>query len=403
MKSKFFPIICSRIFLVFAVMASSMTYAVVPSITVTRSPANLVAGNPYTVYWTVTDTVSLVYQCAASGTGFRGTGYPVVTSPNSSYSSSGVASADWVNYPTACIWTATSADGKTASVYDNFYTVPKAPTIKVTRSPAQLSAGGAYSVTWATTDAKSVSYKCTASGTGYSGAQTLDSVNNTVYGTADPNWVKYPSTCVWTAIGDGGQASLSETLVTTRDPSAVGEIVGRDLNAPGVGFLGHVGLWTGGSVAEVMNELTVVQFNSLQSFKSKTTFWGTAGLNVQSYNVEACYQPYCSNYLPTSQGGQRESVNVRVALVKRALQIQQLGASYTISPNYSEAAEGSVSTPARRGLYRCDTFLIDLFTHTVPYGNSYMTKLPYDQAWSTKVSNLWGLTIQPRSLFNSFN
>jgi hypothetical protein len=48
-----------------------------------------------------------------------------------------------------------------------------------------------------------------------------------------------------------------------RDPAAVADVVGRDLATPGLAPLGHVGIWRGDSVAEMLNEEFPLQFNTL--------------------------------------------------------------------------------------------------------------------------------------------
>ncbi|HTD05244.1 SpvB/TcaC N-terminal domain-containing protein, partial [Undibacterium sp.] len=88
-----------------------------------------------------------------------------------------------------------------------------APTISVQRSPNPLIAGQSYTLTIATSNATSLSYTCTATGTGFAGTASA-ALNGTTTGTADPNWVGYPSTCTWTAVGAGGTTTYAETLTT---------------------------------------------------------------------------------------------------------------------------------------------------------------------------------------------
>lgn len=92
------------------------------------------------------------------------------------------------------------------------------PTIAIQRTPATLIAGQAYTVTWSTTNASSLSYSCTANGTGFAGAASV-AVNGSNIGTGDAAWVGYPSTCVWTATGAGGSKTFPETLTTIAPPN----------------------------------------------------------------------------------------------------------------------------------------------------------------------------------------
>ncbi len=68
--------------------------------------------------------------------------------------------------------------------------------------------------------------------------------------------------------------SSSAFPVHAANPSAAGDVVGRDLNYAVIGWLGHVGMWTGSSVLEVLNEPTVIHTNTLTNFKNRTRYWG---------------------------------------------------------------------------------------------------------------------------------
>jgi RHS repeat-associated protein len=87
------------------------------------------------------------------------------------------------------------------------------PTISAMRTPAAMTAGQSYTVSWSSTNATSVTRICSASGTGYTGNQVLPA-NGSTTGTAAPEWVGFPSSCAWTADGPGGSATFNETMVT---------------------------------------------------------------------------------------------------------------------------------------------------------------------------------------------
>lgn len=65
------------------------------------------------------------------------------------------------------------------------------------------------------------------------------------------------------------------------------EIMGRDLDYKGLGWLGHVGIATANmssakgmsqnadQVIEILNEPTVGQINSIANFKSRSKYWGS--------------------------------------------------------------------------------------------------------------------------------
>lgn len=72
-----------------------------------------------------------------------------------------------------------------------------------------------------------------------------------------------------------GFLSLSASTSFAGDPKASPDVVGRNLSIWGLGSIGHVGMWSGSNVVEVLNKATVIQSNSLSSFKaSDKVYWG---------------------------------------------------------------------------------------------------------------------------------
>lgn len=71
-----------------------------------------------------------------------------------------------------------------------------------------------------------------------------------------------------------GNRPSSQPTKVGKNPVDVSDIVGRDLNVPALGAIGHVGLWTGAKVIEVLNEPQVVQQNTLANFRARTKYWG---------------------------------------------------------------------------------------------------------------------------------
>ena len=65
------------------------------------------------------------------------------------------------------------------------------------------------------------------------------------------------------------------------------EVMGRDLNVPGLGWIGHVGIsnaniWSPQDmqqnaylVTEILNEPVVGQINSISDFKKRSPYWGS--------------------------------------------------------------------------------------------------------------------------------
>lgn len=60
------------------------------------------------------------------------------------------------------------------------------------------------------------------------------------------------------------------------------EIMGRDLNYPGLGWLGHVGIATANTIGEnanlvieILHVPVVGQLNILSNFKARSAYWGS--------------------------------------------------------------------------------------------------------------------------------
>jgi hypothetical protein len=399
MKSRFTCLVRAMSFLIFVMMVGHAN-AALPTLTLTRMPNPMMAGKEYTVTWKTTNANSISYNCTANGSGFSGSG--VLNTVNGS--SAGIASLSWVNYPSNCAWKVTGPGG-TVNIGETFTTRAKAPTISVSRSPNPLISGKGYTISWTSTDATSVSYNCTSSGSGFAGTGTLASVNGSTQGIAVPGWVGNSSNCIWVATGPGGVQTFPETLTTVKDPTNQGDIVGRDLLVTGLGWVGHVGIWDGTQVIETLNDIAdVIQVNDLGSFKLKSVYWGAASPKISPYLVDNCFERHCTKFWPIASGGQIETIPVRTAIVRRAFQIKAIGADYTTSVSYKSAWAGDANHGSEKGRYRCDTFIEDLFASTMPYGNVLMANKPFDREWGNKVVTMRDRfsPILPLTLFNYY-
>ncbi len=134
--------------------------------------------------------------------------------------------------------------------------------------------------------------------------------------------------------------SICITEAAHAKPPYSGDIVGRNLNYPGTGWLGHVGIVTGDNVGsksdiiiETLNESPVIQINHLNNFKSRSPYWGSKyGIGDYKYGtlavlVEANHQRWwCPKYTTST--------------------------AYVIGT-------GDIKTgkPTKCGLWRCDTFV----------------------------------------------
>ena len=90
------------------------------------------------------------------------------------------------------------------------------------------------------------------------------------------------------ANGEVGELSNSPILVkfsksTLAAPPEPSAVVGRDLNITGFGYLGHVGIWDGSRVVEMLNEgdTNKAKFNTWENFAYEVFFGVTSTLTFQ--------------------------------------------------------------------------------------------------------------------------
>lgn len=133
-------------------------------------------------------------------------------------------------------------------------------------------------------------------------------------------------------------------VVSAGDPKAGADVVGRDLSVRGLGALGHVGVWTGTSVLEVLNEGTVIYQNTLKNFKGKSAYWGA------KYGVGASK----SAQIVSAGWGQRNFSPVYTTTA----QWREGGVTQKVCTKYNKAGVcTSQKTTVTTALFRCDTFV----------------------------------------------
>jgi hypothetical protein len=147
------------------------------------------------------------------------------------------------------------------------------------------------------------------------------------------------------------------------DPSKSGDILGRSFYYPGLGFIGHTGIWDGQSVVEAI-EGVGIRKASLASFKAVSTFWGTTRTAIPDGNLTIyCYDTWCPS------GRTYPSLPAREGIAKRLNQVYLIGADYTFGAYYKSTLFGDPQRYPVRGLYRRDTLILD----TYRYMSSYAT------------------------------
>ncbi len=122
------------------------------------------------------------------------------------------------------------------------------------------------------------------------------------------------------------------------------QILGRQLGIKGLGWAGHVGLTiaehfsdTAHQIIEVLNEIEVIQVNTIEHFKQTTRYWG-------------------------SRYGIADHTEAADVIVKEALRQRALCPIYTDSATY-HIGQGTPDNPTRCAVFRCDTFINYLFHH----------------------------------------
>lgn len=204
-------------------------------------------------------------------------------------------------------------------------------------------------------------------------------------------------------------------------PIASGDVVGRDLaNTPIFGPLGHVGVFDGVTIMQIMDETVTVQAVSWDSFRSKAAPWPTVYTNIPRHTVLSCYEPECVYWDPPF-GQQLSEPFANIAIGRRARQVQLAGSDYTLTTAVAVAwpkmydQRAGIRYPQRRGMYRCDTFVMDAFAYShTPIGSGQVWTdmlgggYPVSrwakgeqQAWANNISGmLTSAGVTPVQLYN---
>jgi len=195
---------------------------------------------------------------------------------------------------------------------------------------------------------------------------------------------------------------FSSSAEDVPSPRAAGDIVGRELDYKKAAFSGHIGIWDGAKVIEVLDEkgASKVYRNSWENFKSRSKVWNTVHPNYPMHTIETCWAHTCDVNLQQS-GGLR--VSAQQAVILRATQIYMIGADYTLGlyftaaePELRNHRESQWRKSAVRGMYRCDTFVYDAFVATtdkLSFLNPPRYVYNMDKSWKENVSSLYGFAL----------
>jgi hypothetical protein len=215
---------------------------------------------------------------------------------------------------------------------------------------------------------------------------TFGNPNSTIAIQDDGNLVVYSPTkgAIWSIGTDANYGN----------PTKIGDVLGRDLNVPGMSWAGHLGIWQGQNVVDVRPPATsggnAVYLTTVEAFKTASNYWGVASADIPfGYIREYCYKPYCN-------WSENISVTARDSIGRSAYLAYLIGADYTVSSTFLGTFSATPEQPAQRGVFRCDTFII----HALARSTVYTTATAEQNRWITQYNNIRLGTITPPTVFD---
>lgn len=197
-------------------------------------------------------------------------------------------------------------------------------------------------------------------------------------------------------------AQFSTSSDNVVPPKIPGDIVGRELDAPELGKIGHLGIWDGSQVIEVLNEGSgsKVFRKSWDDFKSRSKTWDTIHPKYPEHAIKSCWLQTCDINPDRSE----RRVSALQAVIYRANQVYMIGADYSYTVIFTTAEPAMVDYKdsrwkrrAIRGKYRSDVFIYDAFRASTDIDNAgifpYRTAYNMSWSWREKVSSLYGIAL----------
>lgn len=185
-----------------ALSVTSVAPPAAPSLAASFSPSTVTTGNSYTLDWSSSNATSITYSCSGAA--------PLSGSLSPASGGSQAGTATWTG-TVNCVFSATGPGGtvsQNASITANA-APPPAPTATCSISPATLSSGGTFSLSWSTTNATSLGYSC-------SGATTASGSLGPVSAGSQSFVASFTGTLNCAVVGTGpGGSSTSPTCSVT--------------------------------------------------------------------------------------------------------------------------------------------------------------------------------------------
>lgn len=220
---------------------------------------------------------------------------------------------------------------------------------------------------------------------------------------------------IYSIYNDGSHEKIDNTPIkiqfphgnnSTPPPANFGDVVGRDLNVTGLGYVGHIGIWDGEMVVEAIgfeDSRNTLKRTPWSTYNSNPTKWRTISPTTINVRHKYCHAKEC--LLTELDNGNLVSMTgsthgVREMAAKSAYVKFLIGAEYTAAAYFSPAKQGfsfytrrhcspfgsscqprQVKIKPSRGLYRCDTFVLDAWGSTSSnYSNALVgtTTAPFE-------------------------
>ena len=184
--------------------------------------------------------------------------------------------------------------------------------------------------------------------------------------------------------------SFLPVLTCSASPRWTGDVPARDLSIPGLGSLGHIGMykakencrWENNQVKcdqdyilEVLNEATVIQQHSYKNFASRSRVWS----------------PQDSRYYASCELCQHNWRGV----INAGMEQKNWSPSYTYSASYTEGkmVKKNGKWVRQNAKFRCDGFVVYSYikginhniSRTVQTPRRVWQGLPYDYSWDNSV------------------
>ncbi|MFG0641864.1 hypothetical protein [Delftia sp. WSY_22] len=207
-------------------------------------------------------------------------------------------------------------------------------------------------------------------------------------------------------------------------PANFGDVVGRDLAYSWGGplnYFGHIGLWDGYNVLEAVGTIdpkNTIRPATWDVFSSATDLWKTISPVIpQDFRQEYCGVISCHYFQLESgrlvlTGPHTFNHYIRQMAARAAFIKYTIGASYAKAAQYTPSMQGMtywtknvcspfsnkcteklVETKPARGVYRCETFVLDVWAATSIYGNPLRSQKVVGGRNSEAAAEIWGRQI----------